>query len=149
MSFQFRFAALQQYREHERDLCRQVLAQILAEEAALRQRKAALTEERNQALQGLGEVQQQNRIRIDEAAARRYYAAQLLAQIKQIDFQQHDVARRLELCRQTLMKADQGVKVLEKLAEQQRAEWLADSERRESREREEAWQSTHLRNPWD
>ncbi|MCH7689245.1 MAG: hypothetical protein IH899_21650 [Planctomycetes bacterium] len=55
------------------------------------------------------------------------------------------IAQQLVLCRQALSKADQDVKVLEKLEEKQREEFRYDEERREAHELEEVWISGHLR----
>ncbi len=139
--FHFSLAPLQKYREHQRDLCRQVLAQVLADDAALVQRREQLIAAREQLLAEMLELQGHERLNVDQSAARRYHAAQLLAQVRQVDAQREQVAEQLLLCRQTLAKADQGVKVLEQLAEKQKLEYLQKLDAKESREREEVWQS--------
>ncbi len=55
------------------------------------------------------------------------------------------IAQQLVLCRQALSKADQDVKILEKLEEKQREEFQYYEERREEHELEEAWLSGHLK----
>lgn len=142
--YRFPLAPLQRYREHQRDLCRQVLAQVLAEDAALQRRRDELANAREQLLAEMSALQQQPRYDITQAAARRYHAAQLLAQLKQVDLEREQVAERLQLCRQTLSKADQGVKVLEQLADKREAEFWKIMEGKESREREEIWQAGNL-----
>jgi flagellar export protein FliJ len=49
------------------------------------------------------------------------------------------------LCRQALVKADQGVKVLEKLSERQLVEYLQAEDRKEARTLEEAWSAGRFR----
>ncbi len=137
----FKLAPLQRYREHQRDLCRQLLAQAIADDATLRAQQDELTASREQLLAEIAAMQQQQRLNVGEAAARRYHAARLQGQVQAITIQREDVARRIQLCRQTLVKADQGVKVLEKLEEQARTAAEQLREHKESREREEAWQA--------
>ena len=142
--FRFRLQALQQYREHQRDLCRQLLAEALHEESELLRRRDLLTREREQILTEMGALELERRVNVDQAAARRYHAAQLQADVRQIDADRQRLAQRIQLCRQALSKADQGVKVLEKLAEKQKLEFLQGVEKAESREREEGWQSGRI-----
>jgi len=141
----FRFQALLQYREHLRDLCRQRLAELLAVDAELAHRKDTAVAARNELLNELRALLTQPRLEVDQAATRRYHAGQLAAEAQRLQHQRDQLAGRIAECRQALVKADQGVKVLEQLADKQRqaAEWEQD--RRESREREEIWQAGRLR----
>lgn len=140
--FQFRLAALQTYRESLRDQCRQVLAQWLQRDAALVDELQRLDTEREQQLEEIrGEQMGTARMGIDRMSARRYRAGQLTAEMQGVQEQRQTIAVQISLCRQALVKADQGVKILEQLAEAQFAEYRQDQEKRESREREEIWQA--------
>ncbi len=146
--FQFKLLPLQRYREQHRDVCRQGLARVLAEDAELLQRREELTATREGVMGELLQLQSASRLNVDQTVARRFHAAQLTVQIRQIDLQREEVAVRLHVCRQALAKADQEVKVLEQLAEQQEFEFRRLMEARESREREEIWQAGQLRVEW-
>lgn len=142
--FRFKLQPLQRYREHQRDLCRQILARFLARDAEVRAEQVQLEQTRHDVLAEMTSLQQQPRWNIDQAAARRYHAAQLLAQIRQLDVEREQLARQLELCRQALAKADQGVKVLERLGERQLEAFTRAEDAKLSRELEELWQAGAL-----
>lgn len=140
-NFRFKLQPLQTFREHQRDLCRQVLAKFLADDAALVAQRQELEQTRIALLAEMAEMQQQSRWDVKKVTARRYHAGQLQVQMQMVDIQREQVARQLELCRETLAKADQGVKVLERLSEKQFAEFKKVQEARESRELEDVWQA--------
>ncbi|MDX1969302.1 MAG: hypothetical protein SFV23_19145 [Planctomycetaceae bacterium] len=146
--FHFKLLPLQRYREQYRDVCRQGLARVLAEDAELLQRREELTAAREGVMAELLQLQNENRLNVDQTVARRFHAAQLTTQIRQLDMQREEVAVRMHVCRQALAKADQEVKVLEQLAEKQELEFRKVLEARESREREEVWQAGQLRVDW-
>jgi len=142
--FQFRLAALQKYRESLRDQCRQVLAQWLQRDAAVVAEQQRLERER---LDQLEEMRTQQTgtalLSIDKLASRRYRAGQITAELAAVARQREELAVQISLCRQALVKADQGVKVLEQLAEKQFAEFEQAQEKVQTREREEVWQARH------
>jgi hypothetical protein len=142
--FHFRLAALQRYREHLRDVCRQQLAELLARDAALEQQRDELLRQRSTNLHEMHELQQQPRLDVDPAAARRYHAGQLAAEANRVEWQRLQLGGLLTACRQRLVLADQGVKVLEQLSDKQRLEFETQQEHRESRQREEVWQAGQL-----
>jgi flagellar protein FliJ len=144
VAFRFKLMPLQRYREHQRDLCRQALAIVLAEDQALVDRRAELVQSREGLLNEMVRLQTQARLPVDQAAARRYHAGQLQLQIRQVDAERQIVQEKLTACREALSKADQGVKVLEQLAERQLEEYTQTQEKKESREREEVWQAGNL-----
>ncbi len=137
--FVFRLAALLKYRESLRDRCRQALAQLLQQDAALAHEQQRITDERQHQLNEMQTEQFLERIAIDKLASRRYHSGQLSAEIQRVVMQRQEVAKQLSLCRQALVKADQGVKVLEKLSERQLTEYLQAEDRKEARALEEAW----------
>jgi flagellar export protein FliJ len=142
--FSFRLQSLLNYREHRRDLCRQRLAAVLAEDAELVRQRDAVLAARGEMLDQLQALQQQPRLEVDPMAARRYHAGQLAADAVRLQQSRVQLAARIAQCRQELIQADQAVKVLEQLADKQRQQAADDQERRESREREEIWQAGQL-----
>ncbi len=144
LRFQFRLAALQKYRESLRDQCRQVLAQWLQRDAAAIAEQQRLERER---LDQLEEMRTQQTgaalLSIDKLASRRYRAGQITAELAAVARQREELAAQISLCRQALVKADQGVKVLEQLSEKQFAEFEQAQEKVQAREREEVWQARH------
>jgi flagellar biosynthesis chaperone FliJ len=69
----------------------------------------------------------------------------LSAEIQGLALRRREVAEQVSLCRKALVKADQGVKVLEQLRERQLREFERAEEHREAREREEIWQAGRMR----
>lgn len=143
--FRFRLESLQKFRENQRDLCRQALAQALAREVQLVEQRAEVERERDATLAELRALNEGDRLSIDRAAARRYHAGQLTYRIREVELKRQQAAAVVAQCRQALMQADQGVKVLEKLSEKQQAEFEAELERHAAREREDNWQAARLR----
>jgi flagellar export protein FliJ len=78
---------------------------------------------------------------VDACAARRYHAGQVVARIRGVEEELRLQGQRVAAARQELVKADQQVKVLEKLEEQQRDEHRVAEERRTARNLEETWQA--------
>ncbi len=142
--FVFPFRAVLDYRKNRRDLCRQLLAQVLADEAQLiRDRKTALAAREGQ-LEEIRRLQRQPRFAVDAAAMRRYYAVQLAAHVRGLDERQRVVQQQVQLCREALTRADADVKVLERLEEKQRAAHIERVERRAQHEREDLWLSHRI-----
>lgn len=140
--FQFRLASLLKYRESLRDQCRQVLAQWLLRDAVLVAQQQALEDEREQQLAEMRSEQQDSmRLSMEKLIARRYRAGQITVELSAVAERRRELAVQISLCRQALVKADQGVKALEQLAEKQRLEFLETQEKQQSREREEIWQA--------
>lgn len=137
--FVFRFQALLRYREHQRDLCRQLLAGVLADESNLISQGNRLETTRQQQFDELRQLGQPGEVDVDKSASRRYYAGQLLGDMRQLQRQRDVVSQQLQLCRQALVKADQQVKVLEKLEERQRAEFRYFQERQAAKQLEDEW----------
>jgi flagellar biosynthesis chaperone FliJ len=142
--FRFRLAALQRYREHLRDVCRQQLAALLAQDAALVEQRDESLRQRTEMLRELRDLQQRPALNVDQAAARRYHAGQLAADARTTEWRRQQLAGLIAACRRRLVLADQGVKVLEQLSEKQRTQFEAEQEKQEARQREELWQAGQL-----
>ena len=137
--FRFPLEPLLDYRKHRRDLCRQQLAQTYAEEQSLQVQQQRLEQQRTQLIAELRELGAHGEVDIERAASRRYYAGRLLGDIAAMVRQRQAVRERMELCRRDVIKADQDVKVLEKLKQKQQTVFRDDAERREGRELEDTW----------
>jgi flagellar export protein FliJ len=140
---QFQFESLLRYRKSRRDLSRQLLAQVLADDRFLAARRLSLEEIRDRQIAEFRENSVTGCVDIDALTARRNYAGQLAAEIRAVDHQRSLLCRQLDLCRQALVKADQEVKVLEKLAERDAAEHRQQADCRERLDVEEAWHTVH------
>ena len=143
-NFVFQLESLLRYRKNRRDLCRQLLAQILANLQQLKQDRQSLQRRRVGQIDELRQLGAGGDVDIDRSAARRYYAGHVLGEIQLVDRNREIVAEQLARCRETLIRADQEVKALEKLREKRQADFLYNQQRRERRELDEAWLTTHL-----
>ena len=142
--FVFSLAALLKYRKNRRDHCQRLLAQVLADDAELIAQRQKLIADRERQFEEIRGLSRKGRVTVDGAATRRYHSMQLWRGVRGIDEQRKLVAKQLQLCRQALTKADGEVKVLERLEEKQRADFLYGAERRAQHEREDAWTSRWL-----
>jgi flagellar export protein FliJ len=142
--FSFKLDPLLKLRKNQRDIRQQRLAEVLRHDDALLADRRRTEAERNTQIEELRLLGNSGAdIDIDASTSRRFYAAQLSGQIDDIDARRTALGRQIEECRQALVRADQAVKALEKLAEHQQAEFIWHHERREARDLEEAWQAIH------
>ncbi len=140
--YHFRLSSLLTYRENVRDQCRQVFAEWLTRDAALVAEQQRLDQEREQQLDEMRSEQLGSHgLSVDRLASRRYRIGQLTAMHQGLTRQRQEIAVQMEQCRRALVQADQQVKVLERLSDTQRAEFLHREDAKESREREEIWQA--------
>lgn len=137
--FVFPLQALLNYRRNRRDLCRQVLAQILSDDLSLMNEREKLVAARERQFDEIRDLSRRGSVGVGGAAMRRYHSIQLLANVHSIDGRRQLLAQQLQFCREALAKADGEVKLLERLEEKQRAEFLYVAERRAQHEREDAW----------
>lgn len=126
-------------RRNRRDLCRQLLAGVLQEDAALQSRRQQVEQERLAQLQELKQAGVPGEVDVPAAAARRYYAGRLAADIGAIDRQRSIIAQQIAACRAGLVKADQDVRVLERLEERQHSDFEYQRQRREGLALEDVW----------
>ncbi|HUG92997.1 MAG TPA: flagellar export protein FliJ [Planctomycetaceae bacterium] len=142
--FTFPLASLLKLRRHRRELCRQLLAGVLADDGRLQAEHAGLESERHALLEELRRLGGGGPVEIDRSAARRYYAAQLNRRLEHALSRRQLVAGQLDLCRQALLKADGEVRMLERLEETRRAEHRYEEERRAARELDDVWSAQRI-----
>jgi flagellar FliJ protein len=144
VSFVFALRPLLEFRRHRRNLCRQLLAQVLSDEAALlAERQTALASRERQFAEIRG-MSRRGRVSIEGTISRRYHTGQLLGQVRLIEEKRRLVGQQLQLCRDALVRADTDVKALERLEDRQRAEFEYRAERRNQFDREDAWMARRL-----
>ncbi len=144
-TFRFRLQSLLRYRKHRLNQCLQLLAQILAEDRSLNDQRARLERNKVGQLDELRILGQLTSLDVDAATARRYFIGQLNGQIANVDHQREIVAGQLEMCRQATNRAENEVKVLEKLREKQETAFNYEQERRTSREVDDLWLAAHFK----
>jgi flagellar export protein FliJ len=140
--FSFQLNPLLKLRQNQREMCQQLLADVVRHDDELLSRRRDTEAERLtqiEELRTLGGAARE--IDVDASSARRLYAGQLSGDLGTIDGQRTLLAGQIELCRQALVRADQAVKSLERLAERQEQEFQFREERREARALEETWQA--------
>jgi flagellar protein FliJ len=142
-TFTFKFQSVLKLRQYRRDLCRQVLAQVLADDAALVTERARHEKNRNVQLEELRKIGAGGGVDVDRSSARRYFCGQLTTAMKIVDQRRAIVAQQISMCRAAVVRADQEVKSLEKIEENQRADFNYQTERTTARELEETWLAAH------
>jgi flagellar export protein FliJ len=141
-AFHFPLESLLKLRRSERDQRCQLLAQALQQDSQLvitRRETEAVRMTQIDELRCLEEGGQD--VNIDASASRRSYAGRLSGDLTEIDSRRAALAEQIDLCRSEMLRADQAVKSLEKLAEQQRAGFFYQQERKEQMELEQTWQA--------
>ena len=133
------------FRRNRLDQCQQMLARLLADDRTLVEQRRQLQSQRLEQLDELRRLGEAGGVDVDGSASRRYYSGQLLGQTAVVDHNRELLQQQLQLCRQALMKANQEVKALEKLAERRRAEFVYEDERRTARVLEDTWAAVHVR----
>jgi flagellar protein FliJ len=142
--YEFRYRALLKLRLARRDRCRQILAGLLSDDHVLAARRDSVEKQRVGQLDELRALASTGTVDVDRTISRRYYAARLAGEIQTLERTRALVAKQLEQCRQALSFADREVKVLEKLEERQRSEFMYEQNRREIRELDETWVAAHI-----
>ncbi|MEZ6046922.1 MAG: hypothetical protein R3C11_15345 [Planctomycetaceae bacterium] len=141
--FQFQLDPLLKYRENRRDVCRQVLAQVLAADEELVQQKNRVQKEYHSIENEIKQLGQQGKIDIDRISSRRFHLGQLKIKMKMIDENRRQLEEKINLCRQALIQADQDVKVIEKIKTRKQDDHTSTQIHQENLELEEAWRATH------
>ncbi|MEX2288129.1 MAG: flagellar FliJ family protein [Planctomycetaceae bacterium] len=142
--FKFKFESLLRYRKNRRDLCLQLLSQILAEDRELMKKQESLVRRRLVQLEELRALGKQGAFKIEGATARHNYISQLTGEIRLVEHQRDIVARQIELCRRAVTQAEQDVSALETLEEKQAADFRYQQQRREVRELDESCRANRL-----
>ena len=142
--FEFKLEALLKYRESRRDMCRQYLSQVLAEDQKLIDQKTEIQNNYAETEHHLKLLGQSGQFEIDKASVRRFHLGQLKLQMLQVDEQRRQLEEKLELCRKALLQADQEVKAIEKIKDKKISEHHYEQIKVENRELEENWQAAQL-----
>jgi flagellar protein FliJ len=142
--FVFALRPLLEFRRHRRNLCRQLLAEVLADETALVSERHAVLASRQRQFAEMRGLSRQGKVSVERAIARRFHSGQLLGQVRLIEEKRRVIGQQLQLCRDALIKADMEVKVLERLEERQKGEYEYRAERQVQFEREDAWMARRL-----
>jgi flagellar export protein FliJ len=142
--FKFRLQALLEYRIHQRDLCRVLLGEVLAEEQKILDELQHLKDEETQTLDEIRDLQQVGVFDPFAASRRRYHTSQLRYEQHHVNQKQQLIQKQIDLCRLHLIKADQAVKALEKMEDKQRRDYDAIQLKKTDLALEEAWQSVNL-----
>ncbi len=143
-NFVFKFESLLRYRKNRRDLCLQLLAQVLAEDRELMKKQESLVRSRLAQLEELRALGKQGAFEIEGATARHNYIGQLTGEICLVEHRRDVVARQIDLCRQAATQAEQDVSALETLEEKQAADFRYQQQRLEVRELDESCRATGL-----
>ena len=142
--FHFRLRSLLNYRESRRDQVRQELARLLTKDQELAAQRQGFLDERGAMLNEMRALQENAKLNVDQVANRRYHAGQLAVEAERVSQIRKILGDRIALVRQQLIQADQSVKVLEQLQDHQQAEFTAQDELRQEKQREDAWQAGQL-----
>jgi flagellar export protein FliJ len=138
----FQFETLLVLRKNQRDVCRQLLADVLRCDGELADRRRAIETDRRTLIDELRHLSAGgHELDIDATTTRRNFTVQLSSNLDEIDARRAELAGQIDLRRQDLVRAEQVVKSLEKLAERQQAEFLYHQDRASSRALEDAWQA--------
>jgi len=137
----FRLQAPLRYRSHQRDLVRGFLAEALAELNRCRLEVESLERDKELALEDLVQATRPGSLNVDHAVTQRIHIGQLKSMILDAERRVHLAEDQVDLCRRALVLADQKVKSLENLEEQDRIAFIQKQEQKESREREDNWLS--------
>lgn len=143
--FRFELEALLTYRQHQLDQCRQLLAEVLAEQSACQDQRAEIRAERESVESELRQRSVSGRIDVSHAAASRYYMTQLDVRQRGLDLREQRILQQLDLCRQAVVQADKAVKALEKLRDKRLLVHQQQARKREELELHEAWSVNSLR----
>lgn len=136
--FKFQLDSLLGYREHQRDQCRQLLAEVLEQTTAYQNEKSASHIERDQVCEEIRAGSSQGNVDVQSNGSRRFYLSQIDLKINQIQLQIEQTMQHVEMCRKALQQADAAVKALEQLKDNR----LQKHEYHEAKQREVEMQDT-------
>lgn len=140
--FAFKLDSLLKLRVNQRDQCQRLLADVLRRDDELVLKRSETEKDRRNQIDELRHLGSAGcDVNVDASVLRRSYAGQLSGHIGMIETERKALRRQIDLCRQALIRADQAVKSLEKLAENQRSEFVFTQQSVEARELEQTWQA--------
>lgn len=142
--FHFPFTALLMLRRSQRDQCQKYLQEALQKDDEFVARIAEVESARTQTQAEFRELTQKGIVDVDGSAQRNRYALELRGELRAIADVRARLAEHIALCRRAVTKAEQAVKSLEKLEDNQRQEFQKQELHREALEVEEAWSAVHL-----
>ena len=148
MKYQFPYTSLLKHRRYRRDLCRLLLAGILREQGKIQRQQELVRQRQQSQLSELKAMAEEGEVDIDGASARRFYLGQLRYEQAILQRNLELINGQIQMARDTLVKADQEVKVLEKLDEKRKTEFLYQQERRTAIELEETWAASRSQRGW-
>ncbi|MDA0834595.1 MAG: flagellar FliJ family protein [Planctomycetota bacterium] len=140
----FPLEAVRKIRRHRLDLCEQLLGYVLGEARKLDAQMSELQSSRDLQLSEIRQGTGEGAVDVDRTASRRFYAGRVSVDIAEVEHHRHIVGQQLELCRHAIVKAEQELKVIDKIEQRRREEFDRQQERKEQFEREEAWQAIRL-----
>jgi flagellar export protein FliJ len=143
-SFAFSLGSVWKLRCHERDVCRQCLAQLFAQEHQLADMRQQTEAARQTQFEELRLLEAEGRgVDAEASASRRSYVERLTDDLRTIDDRRTELNRQIEIRRQELILADQSVKALAKLADKRKAAFLLEQQRKDAAALEEVWRAVH------
>jgi flagellar export protein FliJ len=128
------FETVLRVRRHRRDQVRAVLARLLADSRSVDEQLRRTEAERGDALVGIRAGTAGGGIDVDRMAALRYNSLRHSVEIGRLSLASAASADRVRKARAVLVRADQGVKAVERLRERREAELRLEAERRADRE---------------
>lgn len=137
--FQFQFESVLEMRRHKRNLCRMLLGETLQSEQRLVEQKQNLEQIRAEQFEEIRLRQTEGIVDVDGGTSLRAYAGQLQSQIMAIVANRKIVQKQILTCRQSLARAEQEVKAMERLSDKHRTQFHYEQNRKESLELEETW----------
>ena len=135
--FQFRLQTLLNMRAAVRDECRQQLAKALQADRILIDHREQLQMELDETKRCARRLSQPGHVQVEQLLNANRYELVLAAQIQQVEEQRKLIATEIERRRQSLVEADQQLRILEKLKERQRAGHVKRAEQLEIRSLDE------------
>ncbi len=142
--FHFKLAPVLKHRLHRRDLCRHLLAQLLADDRRFEEQKAEVEREHGQILDEIKASGQAGPVNIEAAAQRRFYSSRLRLRIAELAQQKQLLADQVRFCRNALIRAEKDVKAIEQLEAKQKVEFLYEQQKREQLEAEDLWMAGRI-----
>ena len=137
-AFKFRLQAVMKVRKEARDQARYELARALRAETILKTQQENGQREVNKLLLELAKAQTRGEISVDWIMELKRYEVVLKTQLAQVMEQMEQIGGEVERRRDLLARADQEVRVLERLEAKQKNEWLKREQRLEQFENDEA-----------
>ena len=137
-AFKFRLQAVLKVRKASRDQARYELARALQAETMLKTQQEDGQREVNKLLLELAKAQTRGEIPVDWIMELRRYEVVLKTQLAQVMEQMEQIGGEVERRRDLLARADQEVRVLERLEAKQKSEWTKREQRLEQFENDEA-----------